>query len=57
MIGLDDIVVVDTDDALLVAPRSQAQKVKEAVSSSRSADSPSCSKISPAKVRGESVPG
>ena len=32
VIGLDDIVVVDTDDALLVAPRSQAQKVKEAVS-------------------------
>lgn len=31
-IGLDDIVVVDTDDALLVAPRAQAQKVKDVVS-------------------------
>lgn len=31
IIGLDDIVVVDTPDALLVAPRSKAQAVKDAV--------------------------
>ena len=31
VIGLDDIVVVDTPDALLVAPRSKAQTVKDAV--------------------------
>ncbi|MDO5750246.1 MAG: mannose-1-phosphate guanylyltransferase [Rothia sp. (in: high G+C Gram-positive bacteria)] len=31
VIGMDDIVVVDTDDALLVAPRSKAQQVKDAV--------------------------
>uniref|UniRef100_A0A8J7VTP4 Xanthan biosynthesis protein XanB n=1 Tax=Coralloluteibacterium stylophorae TaxID=1776034 RepID=A0A8J7VTP4_9GAMM len=30
-IGLDDVVVVDTPDALLVADRSQVQKVKDAV--------------------------
>ena len=31
IIGLNDIVVVDTSDALLVAPRSKAQAVKDAV--------------------------
>jgi len=31
IIGLNDIVVVDTPDALLVAPRSKAQAVKDAV--------------------------
>ena len=31
IIGLDDIVVVDTPDALLVVPRSKAQAVKDAV--------------------------
>jgi mannose-1-phosphate guanylyltransferase / mannose-6-phosphate isomerase len=31
MIGLEDIVIVDTDDALLVAHRSQTQKTKEVV--------------------------
>ena len=31
MIGLEDIVVVDTPDALLVAPREQAQAVKDTV--------------------------
>ena len=31
VIGLDDIVVVDTPDALLVAPREQAQAVKDTV--------------------------
>ena len=31
IIGLDDIVVVDTPDALLIAPRSKAQAVKDAV--------------------------
>ena len=31
VIGMDDIVVVDTEDALLVAPRSKAQQVKDAV--------------------------
>lgn len=32
VIGLNDIVVVDTDDALLVAPRNKAQQVKDTVS-------------------------
>ena len=32
VIGLEDIVVVDTPDALLVAPRSKAQAVKDTVS-------------------------
>jgi mannose-1-phosphate guanylyltransferase len=31
VIGLDDLVIVDTPDALLVAPRSRAQDVKRAV--------------------------
>jgi len=30
-IGLDDLVIVDTDDALLVCPKSRAQDVKKAV--------------------------
>ncbi|HEU0152042.1 MAG TPA: mannose-1-phosphate guanylyltransferase/mannose-6-phosphate isomerase [Arenimonas sp.] len=32
LLGLDDVIVVDTDDALLVAARDQVQKVKEIVS-------------------------
>ena len=31
MIGLEDLVIVDTDDALLIAHRSQAQKTKDIV--------------------------
>jgi mannose-1-phosphate guanylyltransferase / mannose-6-phosphate isomerase len=31
MIGLEDLVIVDTDDALLIAHRSQAQKTKDVV--------------------------
>lgn len=30
-IGLDDLVIVDTDDALLICPKSRAQEVKKAV--------------------------
>lgn len=32
LLGLDDVIVVDTDDALLVAAKDQVQKVKEIVS-------------------------
>src|SRR5699024_3507708 len=32
IVGLDDLVVVDTDDVLLITPRSHAQDVKKAVS-------------------------
>ncbi|GAB2496140.1 mannose-1-phosphate guanylyltransferase/mannose-6-phosphate isomerase [Arenimonas alkanexedens] len=32
LLGLEDVIVVDTDDALLVAARDQVQKVKEIVS-------------------------
>ncbi len=38
MIGLDDIVVVDTDDALLVAHRDRVQDVKRIVEQLREAD-------------------
>ena len=31
LVGLDDVVVVDTDDALLVTSRNSAQKVKSVV--------------------------
>jgi len=30
-VGVDDLVVVETDDALLVVPRSKAQDVKHVV--------------------------
>jgi mannose-1-phosphate guanylyltransferase len=31
VIGVDDLVVVDTPDALLIVPRARAQEVKRAV--------------------------
>ena len=31
LVGVEDLVVIDTPDALLVAPRSRAQDVKRAV--------------------------
>ena len=30
-IGIDDLIVIDTDDALLVCPKSRAQDVKKVV--------------------------
>ncbi|MEJ7794754.1 MAG: hypothetical protein WKF50_04320 [Nocardioides sp.] len=35
MVGLDDVVVVDTPDALLVTSREHAQRVKEIVAGLR----------------------
>ena len=40
LIGLDDVVVVDTDDALLVARRDRVQEVKEIVSTLKQAKRP-----------------
>jgi len=36
-IGLEDLIIVDTDDALLVCPRSRAQDVKAVVEALRRA--------------------
>lgn len=38
LVGVDDLVVIDTDDALLVVPRSRAQDVRLAVEAFRSTD-------------------
>ena len=38
LVGVDDVVVVDTRDAVLVVPRAQAQRVKDAVDAVRAAD-------------------
>lgn len=38
LVGVDDVVVVDTTDAVLVVPRAQAQRVKDAVDAVRAAD-------------------
>ncbi|HKR98015.1 MAG TPA: sugar phosphate nucleotidyltransferase, partial [Candidatus Dormibacteraeota bacterium] len=38
VVGAESLIIVDTPDALLVVPASQAQKVKEAVDRLRSAD-------------------
>ena len=37
IVGLEDVVVVDTDDALLVLPRSRSQDVREVVEALRRA--------------------
>ncbi|HEY8817030.1 MAG TPA: hypothetical protein VIP57_18265 [Candidatus Dormibacteraeota bacterium] len=36
-IGLDDMIIVDTEDALLVCPRSRAQDVRKVVEALRRA--------------------
>jgi mannose-1-phosphate guanylyltransferase len=38
MIGVDDLVIVDTGDVLLIGHRKQMQKVKDAVNILRSSD-------------------
>lgn len=40
LVGVDDLLVVDTDDALLVARRGDSQRVKELVEALRRADRP-----------------
>ena len=35
LVGVEDLVVVETDDALLVVPRERAQEVKEVVEALR----------------------
>lgn len=40
LVGVDDLLVVDTDDALLVARRGESQRVKELVEALRRADRP-----------------
>ncbi len=43
LLGLEDVIVVDTDDALLVASRDQVQQVKEIVASLKAAGRPQAS--------------
>ena len=38
LIGLEDIVVVDTDDAVLVTTRAKAQQVKQMVAALKDSD-------------------
>jgi mannose-1-phosphate guanylyltransferase len=38
LVGVEDLVVIDTDDALLVVPRSRAQDVRLAVEALKKTD-------------------
>jgi mannose-1-phosphate guanylyltransferase/mannose-6-phosphate isomerase len=49
LVGIEDVVVVDTDDAVLIAKRDQVQDVKSVVSHLRSADR--CEHLNHRKVR------
>ena len=50
VLGLDDVVVVDTPDAVLVTTRARAQDVKAVVEALRASAAPTCSEAPPAPV-------